>query len=177
MYKVCVQDFLRLPGFPFVPRSQKEGTEWMTPDQEIITNIYGWSAIGVVFIVILSILATWYSGIMTYFRGTYSPCGADMGIDFSDVPSMSIYVPQVSTTVFSYPLLAANIDNIDCELLEWTDPDRPHSYYDLTKDAEVLLRGKEFGDNIVFSQIAHWPPAGKKKSGSKRSVSRNIATN
>lgn len=55
---------------------------------------------------------------------------------------------------------------------EWTDPDKPHSFYDLTKDAEVLLRGKEFGNNVVFSQIAHWPPPGKdrRKQGIRRSL-------
>lgn len=171
-YKYCIQDFFRFPrkedAFPFIPKNQIKGSEWMTEDQEIIANIYGWSAIGVIFIIMLSIVWKWYLAFMTMFRGTYEPCGEDMGINFSDVPSMNSYVPEISSPVFAYPLLAANIDNIDTDLLDWTDPDRPHSYYDLTKDAEVLLRGKNFGNNIVFSQIAHWPPPGKEKKKKKK---------
>jgi hypothetical protein len=174
-YQYCLQDFFRYPHFPFVPQNQIEGAEWMTDDQEIVSNIYGYSAIFVVCIVLLSIVWKWYLGFMAMFRGTYQPCGDDMGVNLSDVISMNSYVPQISSPVFSYPLLASNIDNFDIGLLDWTDPDRPHSYYDLTKDAEVLLRGKEFGKNIVFSQIAHWPPPGKEKKKKKKKKPKHIA--
>jgi hypothetical protein len=59
--------------------------------------------------------------------------------------------------------LACHIDRIDTELLEWTDPDRPHTFYDLTKDADVLLRGTDVSSKVVFSQIAHWPPQSQSK--------------
>ena len=39
-----------------------------------------------------------------------------------------------------YPLLAVSIDNIDPDLMEWHDPEHPHAYYDLTKDAEALVQ-------------------------------------
>lgn len=168
-YKFCLQDFFRYfrypnaTAFPFVPRNQIKGREWMTKDQETITNIFGWSAVGVMFIIFMSFVWKWYLGVMELFRGTYEPCGDDMGINFSDVPSINSYIPQINSPVFSYPLLACNIDNIDKDLLDWTDPDRSHSYYDLTRDAAVLLRGQEFGKNIVFSQVAHFPPPGKGK--------------
>jgi hypothetical protein len=100
---------------------------------------------------------------MGLFRGTFETCGDDQGINFSDVPSISSYVPQVESSVFSYPLLAANIDHIDSDLLDWNDPDRPHAFYDLTKDAEIMLRGMDISSKVVFSQIAHWPPPIKKK--------------
>jgi hypothetical protein len=54
--------------------------------------------------------------------------------------------------------LACNVDGIDPELMDWTDPDRPYSFYDLTKDAEVLLKGMDVSQKVVFSQIVHWPP-------------------
>lgn len=162
VYKYCLQDFFRFPrqdkAFPFIPESQLEGEEWMTMDQEIVTTIFGWSSVGVLIIILLTFIHRWYSSFMHMFRGSYDACGNDMEINFSDVPSINSYVPEVKSPVFSFPLLASNIDRIDTNLLEWTDPDRPHAFYDLTKDAEVLLHGTDVSSKIVFTQIAHWPP-------------------
>lgn len=36
---------------------------------------------------------------------------------------MNIYIPQIESPVFSYPLLAATVDNIDKDMLDWTDPE------------------------------------------------------
>jgi hypothetical protein len=167
-YKLCMQDFFRFPfsdiAFPFISQSQIEGQEWMTPDQEIVTDIFGWTAVGVLAVIALTFLYSWYCSFMNMFRGSYDACGNDQEINFSDVPSINSYVPEVKSAVFSYPLLACSIDRIDTGLLEWTDPDRPHAFYDLTKDAEILLRGSDISSKIVFTQIAHWPPPGKEKT-------------
>jgi len=64
----------------------------------------------------------------------------------------------VESPVFSYPLLACTVDNIDKELLDWTDPEHPHAFYDLTKDAQALIRGANIEDKVVFSQVSYWPP-------------------
>jgi hypothetical protein len=164
-FRYCLQDFFRFSrddrSFPFVSKYQLEGQEWMTDDQETVTDVYGWSAVAVLGIVLLSFLWGWYGSVRSLFRGTYEAVGEDQGIAFSDVPSINSYIPQVESPVFSYPLLACSIEGIDKELLEWTDPDRPHSFYDLTKDAEVLLRGTDVSSKVVFSQISHWPPETK----------------
>ena len=60
--------------------------------------------------------------------------------------------------MFSYPLLACSVHGIDVEMLDWTDPDHPHAYYDLTLDAQALIRGTDISEKVVFSQVAHWPP-------------------
>ena len=39
-----------------------------------------------------------------------------------------------------------------------SDPDRPYSYYDLTKDVEKLLRGMPLQAEKGFSIVKHWPP-------------------
>ena len=175
VFQRCLQDFFRFPKgserFPFIPDLQLEGEEWMTSNQEAITNIFGWSSVGVVILVCLTFLYGWYNGLMGLFRGSYEPCGDDQEINFSEVPSINTYVPEVDSPFFSYPLLACNIDDIDTDLLEWTDPDRPHAFYDITKDAEVLLRGMDVEGKVVFSQISHWPPEKEKADpllGTKR---------
>ena len=103
------KDFFRFPrdvkSFPFVAEHQPEGAEWMTDEQETVTNIYGWAAVGVLAIVLLFFITRWYKSFESVFRGTYKACGADQEIAFSDVPSISTYVPQVDSPVFSYPLL------------------------------------------------------------------------
>jgi hypothetical protein len=126
-YQFCLQDFFRFPRgeyrFPFIPEFQPEGLEWMTSEQESVTRIYGWSALILAFLVVLVfIFMIARSVIGMFFKDSYDPTGKDQGVNFSDVPSMSSYVPQVESTVYSYPLLACNVDAIDHDLLEWTDP-------------------------------------------------------
>ena len=175
-YKFCQQDFFRLTPdenqskFPFLPENQPEGGEWMSDDQEILSNVHGWTFVAILCTVVLSFIWNWWHGFMQLFRGSYEARGDDMCIPFSEVTSISAYVPQVDSPVYSYPLLACNIDGIDPDLLDWTDPDRPYSFYDLTKDAEVLLKGVDVSSNVTFSQIVHYPPEGKaieKKSESE----------
>lgn len=76
----------------------------------------------------------------------------------------------MESKAYSYPLFACNIDGIDADLMDWTDPDRPHGYYDLTKDADDLLEGTDISTKMVFSTLSHWPPEGKKKRASVRSL-------
>jgi hypothetical protein len=39
-----------------------------------------------------------------------------------------------------------------------SDPDRPHTFYDLSKDADQLLSGMELHDGVGFTTVKHWPP-------------------
>lgn len=61
---------------------------------------------------------------------------------------------------FAHPLLAVNIDDVDESLLGWSDPHRSHSFYDLTRDAEELMKGREDICHRAFGQIRHWAPGG-----------------
>lgn len=165
-YEYCRQDFFRFPKdvwvFPFIERFQIPGEEWMSPVQERTTEIYGWTSVAIVGIVLLSFVYRFILQCRGILYGTYSACGDDQNINFSDLASKSVYVPEVKSPAFSYPLLAVSgLDAIDKDLLEWTDHDRPHVFYDLTKDAEVLLRGTDVSSKVVFSKMAHWPPEPK----------------
>jgi hypothetical protein len=162
-FQFCVQDFLRFKkgqrSFPFVAAFQPAGKEWMTSEQATLTTIHGWSVLGILALILFSFLRMFLQNILAFFQSTYEPSGKDQGINFSDVVSRSVYIPQVESGVYSYPLLACNVDGIDEELLEWSDPDRPYSFYDLTKDADVLTRGMdESVRKNVFSQVTHYPP-------------------
>lgn len=74
-YRFCLQDFLS-PGrdgssFPFIPANQPEGEEWMTTDQESITTIFGWSAVGIIAFVLMAFCWRWIQGLKTLVSSTY----------------------------------------------------------------------------------------------------------
>ena len=157
----CKQDFLRFYSdkrnrFPFHHRNQPEGREWMTDDQETVTSVWGWvglaSAVAIICAILASIVRKWC------WRTGYRPRGKDQGVNFSDVATISCYIPQVKSRVFAYPLVACHTDRIEETLYDWRDPERSYSYYDITKDAKFLLHGTDVEESIVFSQFAHWPP-------------------
>jgi hypothetical protein len=54
------------------------------------------------------------------YRSSYSAVGEDQGINYSQVPSRSAYIPQVFSGLFAYPLIACSTDRIDEELYNWT---------------------------------------------------------
>ena len=160
-FDFCLQDYLRYRrderSFPFLPRFQRE--EWMTEEQELVTNVWGWTSVAVIIAIALKIVLGWVASFTRMFRGTYEPCGKDQKNPFSKEESISAYIPQVESQVFSYPLIACSVDKLNPTLFDWKDHDRDHSYYDLTLDAEALLRGTDVSHQQVFSQITHWPPS------------------
>ena len=163
-YRYCSQDFLSdemKHHFPTMSFWQPVGDEWMTSEQERLVNIYGVSSVLVVICVLTFFCYAAYNRIRKYFVGKYEPVGDDQGINYSDVKSISAYVPQVNSTVYSYPLLACDVKNVDPKVLGWTDPDRYHTYYDLTQDAKELLSTSNHSllDKEVFSRLAHYPPS------------------
>jgi hypothetical protein len=177
VYKFCLQDFFQLRSnytrFPFVSRNQPGDQRWMTDEQEAVANICGWVSVGVVAVVLMSLLWTVFLRVLKQVRGSYKPPGRDRGVPYSRVPVISSYVPQVHSSMFPYPLLACSLkaltDGEVYRLLDWSDPDRPHAFYDLTIDANVLLRGTSGSREMnVFSKIQYWPPSNSIRSGANR---------
>lgn len=164
-FKYCDQDFLPRAGgtfgaYPFVPIYQPVGGEWMTPDQETVTTYFGWISF---FFALGWMILVGFRGLRNvvfgYFAAVYRPIGDDQKINFSAVEAINTYIPEVKSNMVAYPLLAASVDNIDKEMMEWHDPEHPHSYYDLTKDAIAMVKHRGIcNHDRVFSQVFHWPP-------------------
>jgi len=147
-------------AFPALPDSQPSGSIWMTAEQEQLTGIYGWVSVGVMGLVGLVFLFGVLQSIKALFSASYKSDGDVQGQDFSEVECMSSYIPQVNSNRFPHPLLAVNIDHVGVQLFDWSDPEKSHSYYDMTRDAEQLLKGDEDMCQSAFAQIRHWPPGG-----------------
>jgi len=61
---------------------------------------------------------------------------------------------------FNYPLLVCEAKDIDEKLFNWSDPDKPRTHYDLTKDADAFMKEKGGLKNEechIFSMMKHWP--------------------
>ena len=161
VFMYCKQDLLRFYSgdwdrLPFNSQKQPEDRKWMTDDQETVTGVWGWVGVGFAIATIGIFVVALFKRCCC--RQRYRPRGDDQGVNFSDDATISCYIPQVHSSAFAYPLIACSVDNIDKDLYDWADPERPYSYYDITRDAKFLLDGTDISERIVFSQFAHWPP-------------------
>ena len=85
-FKFCGQNWRAFEGLGFPPISGKQSSDakWMTENQEVLADIYGWTAVAFLtgFIVLF-----FGSGIVKYFqswfRGVYQSRGQKQEIDFS----------------------------------------------------------------------------------------------
>jgi hypothetical protein len=148
--------------FPVSPDAQPSGSKWMTSPQEQLVTIYGIVSLAVLGLVGAVFAYRIFRLFQKLFSASYKPAGSDQGIHFSEVGTISSYIPQVKSEQFTYPLLAVNVDYVDQSIFDWSDPARSHSYYDLTRDVEQLLKGEENEEICyrAFGQIRHWPPNG-----------------
>ncbi len=155
-YEFCNQDMFGTRLIP-LPRFQKE-VNWMTPSQEKITSLYGWTGIiGLVIGLSFLLKNVIYHGIGSIFRSTYEPDGKDQLINFHQVKHLEevqAYIPQLRENGFEYPLIACDITNIDHDLLGWKDHLNGFDRHDLTHDAMEILGST---NNSIFSTVKYWP--------------------
>jgi hypothetical protein len=64
--------------------------------------------------------------------------------------------------------------SLTCFCAVRTDPDRPYSFYDLSRDSQKLLSGMEVQENVGFTRVAHWPP--KKKGARSQAIEEGAVT-
>ena len=164
-YKLCSMDFMgnfQKVSFPFVPGAAWDVEnlnpgEYMTKEQEISTKYFGWSAFALMLVILFRYFQVWYNQFQKLSKGGYKAIGESQGISYSKVTSRSAYIPQVSSNVFAFPLIACQIDNIDEELFDFKDPSRSYLYYDLTNDAEKLVADNKTEDLMTFTIVKSWP--------------------
>lgn len=109
-----------------------------------------------ILIALISVSLLYSAGLKRLVRDKSITQGEAKDIAFSEVAAISAYIPEVETGVFSFPVLACHLAEDSEDLLEWQDPYRPTSWYDLTRDASAL-NGEKTAPR-AFSRIKHWLP-------------------
>lgn len=164
-------------AFPVSPDSQPSGSQWMTRPQEQLVGIYGVVSVAILGLVGAVFAYRVYRLVQKLFSSSYKSNGSDQGKHFSEVETISSYIPQIKSEQFTYPLLAVNVDYVGQSIFDWSDPARSHSYYDLTRDVDQMLKGIESEEICyrAFGQIRHWPPDGEEEGnhGPKSSLRRS----
>jgi hypothetical protein len=131
-------------SWPPVPNNiETDQFKWMSDEQRDLARIYGWTSF--VFVISYLVLAfgpNIFVFVKSLFSGTYQPIGQDQHVDFSSVPDIDGYIPQIKVGSYAYPLIAADIDYIDQSLIGWNDPGRAY-------DESNMLFDVNFGDRRV----------------------------
>lgn len=166
-YQYCNQNLIypeggqiRFPALPFWQYTTATGP-WMTRDQELVTQVFGWTSVGVLVLLFLRYAWNTMKYLVRFVKATYEPRGEDKGINFSSVQGISCYIPQVVSGEFSYPLIASCIDDVETELIEWKDPDKSHVLYNVMEDAKKIMFGEDSNKELpinAFSRVYHYPP-------------------
>lgn len=74
-YRFCNQDLMSSGNgikFPFVASQQPVGNEWMTHDQEVVSTVFGWSALVIAAVIALKFIWGWIELLQTFFSSDYS---------------------------------------------------------------------------------------------------------
>ena len=88
-YRFCNQDMFRAVGsFPFIPENQPQDNKWMSPEQETVTAVFGWTSIGVFVFTALSFTQGWIEQLSHWLWGETISTTDDMRINFSDVTNI-----------------------------------------------------------------------------------------
>jgi len=133
-------------SFPATERVQGDGLTWFTDSQELITYVYGWTAVAVVAVIVVYLFGRSAVDLAkSIFTGVYQPEGDSQNIDFSCNMEIFGYVPQLKFGGHPFPYLCCDIDNIDQDLVGWNDASHSYDYY-----------------NLLF-EIPHWS-LGRKKT-------------
>ncbi|CAJ1969146.1 unnamed protein product [Cylindrotheca closterium] len=141
-YKYCYQDF----------RHAVRAHEYMDASQRTTERIFELASTIIFLIVSVKMIWQVLSGYKALYSSVYQPVGAHKTIPFSDLHIRSAYIPGVVSPLFAFPLIACHTESIDAELFDWRDPDHPHSFYDLSDDADKLLKHSALSDR-GFSHI------------------------
>mmetsp|Transcript_35837 Transcript_35837/g.54318 ORF Transcript_35837/g.54318 Transcript_35837/m.54318 type:complete len:327 (-) Transcript_35837:645-1625(-) len=105
-YKFCLQDLLRVDDkvtFPPLPKHQPKGSEWMTPDQEKLVELFGWTSLVLTIAVVIYFACDSLRMVRDLFYYKHECVGKDQKINYSDVDIISAFVPQVESSFFPYP--------------------------------------------------------------------------
>jgi len=160
IYRYCEQNLIEKGFFPAGNPFFKEEFKWMSAQQKLFTEIYGWLSLAVI-AVIASFVAYNIGYNMRKDKSSNSLEVNKTPFHASGV-NVRAYIPEVNSDAIPYPLVACSVKNFDSKLFDWESPYRSHDYYDLTLDAEDIMEEEdeiEIAD-MAFSKVRYWEHVG-----------------
>ena len=159
-YRFCNMNYHSnfFPDFPYVPyrdRKNIDSYEYMSEDQILSTTYFGWSAFGILVLILFRFCLRWYQKYRRNFSDDYKPIGRPSRISFSETALRCAYIPQVRSKSFPFPLIACTVDHVDPSCFTFK-PDKPYTYYDLTSDAKKILGSEDTMDPLAFTTVKTW---------------------
>lgn len=123
-------------SFPPVPtRFESETFKYMDEDQRLNSQIFGWTSTALIGIfLVFAFGGNLLKYIYSLFRGIYKPEGDDQQVDYSSVPNINGYIPQLRVGSYAYPLLVCDIDDVNQNLIGWNDPGVSYDNYNMIFD-------------------------------------------
>jgi hypothetical protein len=167
-YRVCNQNFVLPEGFtfPYVPSlawGSLKPEDYMSEDQLMSTEYFGWSALVIFLLCLLRALFGLYETVRPMIFGkSLRAKSASRGIPFSSLKSKRAYIPEMNSEAFPYPLIGCTTDGINEELFAFEDRDRTYKYYDLSVDMTKIL--KTDAPPACFSTVKSWESVSKNES-------------
>jgi len=157
-YKYCDQDMIKYSdAFPPLPQFQK--SKWMTYDQELVVYFFSFTTLVILGLMVLVIFIRFIQE-KCCGGSSFEFVGEDQNIAFSTLETQCGYIPEVQSQEIPYPLVACDLKAFDHDLFEWSNPELPYEFYDLTEDVKFVFRTRKEDIDVsrMFSSIIHTPP-------------------
>uniref|UniRef100_A0A7S3QJ10 CSC1/OSCA1-like cytosolic domain-containing protein n=1 Tax=Chaetoceros debilis TaxID=122233 RepID=A0A7S3QJ10_9STRA len=138
-YTFCNQNILRKFTFPPTPAKLLSTSDaWLSDNRKNMATILGWFMILTVAIIISTIaLKTIVQFIKYLFFADYKiqemteeKRSELEKLRFCDIEEIKAYVPQITIDGYTFPFLLCDVDEIDKEMIGWSNPEDPESNYD-----------------------------------------------
>jgi len=157
-YQFCDMELLRSGEFPALP-SLQNGGNWMTPNQETYSKMFGWTSVAMLVLVLISLFKKIFMNyVYPIFYSPYQRPTYENNERYENVKEISAYVPQVKIHGFTFPFLLCDTKDINTDHVGWTDPDTSFSdgAHNLSFDASSVITrrgGNISSDSPIFSIV------------------------
>jgi len=133
-FNYCNQNLFKLLASRYQPHSAT------TKEQAFVTSRVGWTCFILFFAWVIWVGGTVLIEMLCVFMGTNWGFSEDKKCDFSDVPSIKAYVPQIIDQEMEFPLIICDIDRVHSDLVGWHSPegyDMHNMFFDLPRIAKM----------------------------------------
>ena len=143
-HEFCSQNLLRKFSFPPVPSVILEDAyEWMNPSQETYAPIITWAMCAILLVIGATILIrTIFRAINTLFFRDFKVSKSLSSARFEDVEEINGYVPQVEVDGYIFPFLLCDVDQIDSEMIGWSDAYSTYDAHNIIYDVPKIAVAK-----------------------------------